>query len=1236
MAIQLDDLVARLRLDTSGVGTGLSGLNSSLGSVGDKASAAGRKLTLGVTTPLVGIGIASTNLAANFDKTMRQVAVATGGPTEALSKLATQMGAETAFSAGEAADAMLELAKGGMTAAQIQGGALAATMKLASAGGVDLASASTYVANSLATYGLNAKDADKVTVALAGAANASSASVESLGQGLAQGALAARNAGLSLQETTGVLSLFDAAGLKGSDAGTSLKSALNSLIPTTDKAKAAMEDAGLSFVDAEGNFDSVATVAEKLRKGLGPLSEAQRSQALETIFGSDGMRAATVLMNGGREAVEKYTKASRDQETTTKLANAAMEGTSGAMERASGSIETAGLKLGQVLAPYIEQAAGKAEELANRFTELDPATQGTIVKVAALTAVVGPATLAVGVLASSLSNIIGVTSSVRTGLSTFATTMGDAEKRTVALGTAAKRAAGTGGMIALTVGLSDAAREGNNTTNVLSSMAGGAGIGAMFGPIGALVGAAGGGGLALLAGSLHKTAEESEAARLELIKSEGFANAKAGADKLSEALNGVVSSYGKIPRAAVEASFTGEDGKLQADIQLLRDMGVSLDTIVSATLGQRDAQKLVDQAFQESYGNQRKVVAAAKEEYKAAKAAADALVDDTAQASLPGYTKKLTDAGTKVRELKEAWQEAKGPIAETAAVQKVFNERVGRGTAEVEAHRKEVRQLADDLGLSVQQYRQFPREVRTRIEAAGLPETIADTLLLIKSNKDLQSFRNIKTLIEATNAPLSTKQIETLTERYKLTPKQVKTLIEAVGVESEAGKVRGYKGDLDKIPPRVSTEVHTSYTYSGLKSPTRGSGGGAGDYSPKATSRNEDAARSSGFDVGTALGEGIGAGVLGRTAATSGDVDKSVDDAGKKARPNAKRVGEFLGNNLADGIAGTTERVRAQMSKLMELVEKTHNDRAIKLAASAAAALQPLAREYTKLKEQLAAATKGLEKYQAAREAVEFRQASLSAAGGDLTSLVFGEDDEGMAIPPTADAIIAGLEQVNAAATQFDSNLVALRDAGLSQDALDQLIAKGPEAAAAMAQAILAGGPEAIARINDLQNNIAAVGISIQGKASQTMYDAGVAAQQGLISGLDSQMEVLEDQMNKIAKVLVRALRKALKIKSPSRVMAGLGEFTGEGFAQGLASTEEAVRRASLSMAGAAQTAVPTFADPNVVSLAARRASAAVTGAGSVAPTVRVFIGDRELTDIVRVELGDAVAPLATAVRQGV
>jgi TP901 family phage tail tape measure protein len=338
----------------------------------DKASKTFEGVGKKIAGAMAAIGIGqvlkdSIGLEAQFGKTMNILAASTGAPAtqvKQLSDLALKLGADTTFSANEAADAMLELAKAGITTKDIMGGGVAGTLTLAAAGGTDLATAATIGSNAMNTFNLKGKDMAKIAAALAGGANSSSASVESLGQGLAQVGAGAVNAGLSLQETVGALSAFDAAGIKGSDAGTSLKTMLARLIPQTAKASTAMESVGLfskktgsAFVNANGSFKSMTQIAGLLHKNLSGLSEAQRAQALQAIFGSDATRAASVLMKQGADGLAKYIKATKDQTAAQKMADAAMSGTSGALERLKGSVETAELKIGQALAPAVQTLA---------------------------------------------------------------------------------------------------------------------------------------------------------------------------------------------------------------------------------------------------------------------------------------------------------------------------------------------------------------------------------------------------------------------------------------------------------------------------------------------------------------------------------------------------------------------------------------------------------------------------------------------------------------------------------------------------------------------------------------------------------------------------------------------------------------------------------------------------------------------------------------------------------------
>jgi TP901 family phage tail tape measure protein len=350
--------LSRINADKSGrsVGTKFgNGFKGAFSGVMGKAGGVFAGLALGAG--LLKVGKDAVQLEATFSQTMNTMAAVAKVPASGikdLSALAIKMGADTTFSAAEAATAMLELAKGGLSAATIQSGALQGTLTLAAAGGTDLATAATIASNALNTFGLQGKDMASVAAALAGGANASSASVESLGEALSQVGPGAKTAGLTLQDTVGVLSAFDNAGIKGSDAGTSLKTMLTRLVPTTTQAATAMKDLGLKFTDANGAFLPITNVAQQLKEKLGKLSAEQKTTALSTIFGSDATRAATVLMNEGSAGITKYIAATKDQAAASDVATARMAGTAGAMESFKGSVETAKLQLGLFSAPAIQ------------------------------------------------------------------------------------------------------------------------------------------------------------------------------------------------------------------------------------------------------------------------------------------------------------------------------------------------------------------------------------------------------------------------------------------------------------------------------------------------------------------------------------------------------------------------------------------------------------------------------------------------------------------------------------------------------------------------------------------------------------------------------------------------------------------------------------------------------------------------------------------------------------------
>ena len=338
---------------------------------GDRAAISVKSLFKAAAGSTAVLGIAklakdSVQLEAAYSRTMRQIAAQTNAPKKQLAELddlAMKLGADTVFSAQDAASAMLELAKGGLKPAQIEAGALKDSLTLASAGGLDLDIAANSVVNTMGAFKLSAKETTTAVAALAGAANASSANVSDITQALAQAGTEAHAAGLSVQETTAILAAFSNAGIQGSDAGTSLKTMLSRLVPQTDDQVAEMRRLHLSFVNANGEFVSATQIAEKLRTTYKDMSAEERSTSLNTLFGSDARRAANILIGEGAAGIKDYIRQTSDLRAAEKLSAASMSGTSGAIEQLSGAIDTAKIQIGKGLAPVIEDVANNAANM---------------------------------------------------------------------------------------------------------------------------------------------------------------------------------------------------------------------------------------------------------------------------------------------------------------------------------------------------------------------------------------------------------------------------------------------------------------------------------------------------------------------------------------------------------------------------------------------------------------------------------------------------------------------------------------------------------------------------------------------------------------------------------------------------------------------------------------------------------------------------------------------------------
>lgn len=295
-----------------------------------------------------GVGLAVKKFA-DFDKAMSNVKAAThetAGNMEELRQAAIKAGKDTAFSATEAAQGIENLAKAGVSTKDILGGGLKGALDLAAAGELGVADAAETAATAMTQFKLKGSDVPHIADLLAAAAGKAQGEVSDMAMGLKQGGLVAAQMGLSIEETTGTLAAFASAGLIGSDAGTSLKTMLLQLANPSEKAAGLMKDLNLNVYDAKGAFMGVAPMAEQLKTKLGSLTEEQRNSALATIFGSDAIRAASVLYSQGAAGIADWTTKVNDQGFAAETAAIKTDNLKGDIERLGGSIDTALIQQG--------------------------------------------------------------------------------------------------------------------------------------------------------------------------------------------------------------------------------------------------------------------------------------------------------------------------------------------------------------------------------------------------------------------------------------------------------------------------------------------------------------------------------------------------------------------------------------------------------------------------------------------------------------------------------------------------------------------------------------------------------------------------------------------------------------------------------------------------------------------------------------------------------------------------
>lgn len=402
-------------------------IRQSAAKVGKDVEALGKKFTNYLTLPLTGIGALAINEFAKFESSMSKVQAttqATSSEMAILTAKARELGKSTIYSAEDVAEAMNYMAMAGWDTSQIIDG-LGGVLDLAAASGGDLATVSDIVTDALTAFGLGASDTTDFVDLLANVARTANTNVEFLGESFKYVAPVSASLGITAEQTALALGLLANNGIKGSQAGTTLRAALNQLIKPSTEAAKLMKQYGIAVQTADdGSIDLMATIGS-LKQGISGLSREQQAQVISTLVGTEAMSGMMALINSSEADVNKLTEATTNYSGSAKeMAETMNNNVKGNLNKLKSAFSELLIVVGENLVPIFTKLIEKATEVVEWFGSLDEGTQEFIVKTGLLSAAIGPVVSTVGKLLSGGEGLVKVFATGASGAGGFATALG--------------------------------------------------------------------------------------------------------------------------------------------------------------------------------------------------------------------------------------------------------------------------------------------------------------------------------------------------------------------------------------------------------------------------------------------------------------------------------------------------------------------------------------------------------------------------------------------------------------------------------------------------------------------------------------------------------------------------------------------------------------------------------------------------------------------------------------------
>ena len=414
--IETEQELQNLQREAEASGTALAKLGQAgkmLEKAGDKIADVGTTLTTHVTVPVMAAGTAAVKTAADFDAAMSKVAAvsgATGDELDALRDKAREMGAKTKFSASEAAEAMNYMAMAGWKTEDMLSG-IKGVMNLAAASGEDLATTSDIVTDALTAFGLTAADSAHFADVLAAASSNANTNVSMMGETFKYCAPIAGSLGFSCEDTAQAIGLMANAGIKSTQAGTSLRSIMTALAGEVKFCGESIGEVEIQTTNADGSMRELSDILADCRIAFSELSESEQASAAQALVGKNAISGFLALMNAAPADIDKLSGAiSNCDGTSLSMAETMQDNLAGQLTILKSQLEELAISFSDILMPAIRSIVSHIQGLVDKLNQLDPQTKETIVKIALVATALGPLLIVIGKTISGIGSVLSLVS----------------------------------------------------------------------------------------------------------------------------------------------------------------------------------------------------------------------------------------------------------------------------------------------------------------------------------------------------------------------------------------------------------------------------------------------------------------------------------------------------------------------------------------------------------------------------------------------------------------------------------------------------------------------------------------------------------------------------------------------------------------------------------------------------------------------------------------------------------